>query len=278
MGEQLRQAAVLGDPIDHSLSPVLHNAGYAALGLSNWHYDRMRCTGEMLPKLVSTAPQRFVGYSVTMPAKFAALAFASEASARARIIGSANTLLRRDDDSWFADNTDCDGISGALAGLGIDHDHPPQRAVIIGAGGTARPAVYALAALGASVITLINRRDRSAEFVDLQQQIDSELAMASFADVPALCAAADVVISTVPSQAVAGIAPEIVQAPLLDVIYHPWPTPLVAQAVATDIPVVGGHVMLAHQAYSQFTLFTGQKAPHQAMWEALTAALSLPAQ
>ena len=116
MSAPTRRAAVLGSPIEHSLSPVLHNAGYRALGMSDWEYGRFECTAEQLPTLVTDAEDSYVGFSVTMPGKFAALAFATEATERARQIGSANTLVRTAE-GWRADNTDCDGVDGALVEL-----------------------------------------------------------------------------------------------------------------------------------------------------------------
>lgn len=106
------RAAVLGDPVEHSRSPILHNAGYAALGLEDWEYGRFRCAAEDLPGIVGGADASYAGFSVTMPGKFAALDFADEATDRARAIGSANTLVRVGE-GWRADNTDCDGVTGA---------------------------------------------------------------------------------------------------------------------------------------------------------------------
>ena len=91
------RAAVLGSPIAHSLSPVLHTAGYAAAGLGEWDYTRIECTAAELPRVVGEAGPEFRGFSVTMPCKFAALEFADEVTARARAIGSANTLVRTGD-------------------------------------------------------------------------------------------------------------------------------------------------------------------------------------
>ncbi|HHU44776.1 MAG TPA: shikimate dehydrogenase, partial [Actinomycetales bacterium] len=107
------RAAVLGDPVEHSLSPAIHNAGYAAAGLDDWEYGRFRCTAEDLPGIVGGADDSYAGFSVTMPGKFAALEFADAATDRAKAIGSANTLVRVDG-GWRADNTDCDGVTGAL--------------------------------------------------------------------------------------------------------------------------------------------------------------------
>ena len=87
------QAAVLGKPIAHSLSPLLHNAGYRALGLTQWEYTRIECDEHELPQVVAGADASFRGFSVTMPGKFAALAVATDRTDRARLIGSANTLV-----------------------------------------------------------------------------------------------------------------------------------------------------------------------------------------
>jgi len=132
------QAAVLGKPIAHSLSPLLHNAGYRALGLTQWEYTRIECDEHELPQVVAGADASFRGFSVTMPGKFAALAVATDRTDRARLIGSANTLVRSGD-GWRADNTDCDGVTGAIRTL-FDAPSPQLgTAVIIGAGGTAPP-------------------------------------------------------------------------------------------------------------------------------------------
>ena len=100
----IHRAAVLGAPIEHSLSPVLHNAGYAAAGLGDWEYTRMLCEADQLPRVMREAGDAFRGFSVTMPCKFAALDFADEVTERARQIGSANTLTRIDG-GWRADNS-----------------------------------------------------------------------------------------------------------------------------------------------------------------------------
>lgn len=89
-----RKAAVLGSPISHSRSPDLHLAAYRALGLTDWTYERIECTAEQLPALVAGLGPEWVGLSVTMPGKFAALRFAAEHTARAALVGSANTLVR----------------------------------------------------------------------------------------------------------------------------------------------------------------------------------------
>lgn len=269
------RAAVLGQPIGHSRSPVLHNAGYAALGLDHWAYDRFDCDADALPGLVGGADLSYRGFSVTMPAKFAALAFADESTERARRIGSANTLVRTDT-GWRADNTDVDGIRGALAELLGGGGLVDKRAVVVGGGGTARPAIWALLEAGVAHITVINRSDRTAELAELVDAFPTTLSYLPLeGDVEAEATTAEVVISTVPSAAVAGLEEKLAHAPVLDVIYDPWPTPLVTVARSRGIPAVGGHVMLAHQAYGQFEQFTGQPAPREAMRAALETSLGM---
>ncbi len=104
---------MLGSPIAHSRSPQLHLAAYRALGLDGWTYERIECTADQLPTVVGDFGPEWVGVSVTMPGKFAALQFADERTPRAELVGSANTLVRSGK-GWRADNTDIDGVTGAL--------------------------------------------------------------------------------------------------------------------------------------------------------------------
>lgn len=260
------KAAVLGQPVDHSLSPVLHNAGYAAAGLSGWSYERIECDGEQLPDLVGNSADEFKGFSVTMPGKFAALEFADTVTERARAIGSANTLVR-DGNGWRADNTDCEGISGALDEL-VGKQTAIGHALVIGGGGTARPALWSLAQRGVDKVTVLNRSDRSAELLPLLDGVETEFVDFE-RDLEPLALSVDMMISTVPSAALAGREKELGHAPLLDVIYNPWPTPLATRAASNGHLTVGGLVMLACQSYSQFEQFTGVEAPREAMREAL---------
>ena len=259
------RAAVLGSPIEHSLSPVLHEAGYRAAGLEGWEYGRIPCTAQQLPAIVGGADESYRGFSVTMPAKFAALEFATEATERARAIGSANTLTRVSG-GWRADNTDCEGIAGALDTLlGTS---ALNSALVIGAGGTARPALWALAQRGVDTLTVLNRSDRSGEVAPLVCGVNVRFADFS-ADLGALAKQADVIISTVPAQGLTEHATALGHAPVLDVIYDPWPTALATAAASNGYTSVGGLVMLAEQSFSQFEQFTGVAAPREAMREAL---------
>lgn len=261
-----RRAAVLGSPVAHSRSPQLHLAAYRALGLNDWTYDRIECTADQLPALVGGFGPEWVGVSVTMPGKFAALKFADERTPRAELVGSANTLVRTAA-GWRADNTDIDGVAGAL-GLRDVHG-----AVVLGSGGTAPAAVVALAGLGAATLTVVARHPaKAARLLELGSRLGVATAWLDFAD-PALASAvaeADVVVSTIPADAAADHAARFAHAQvLLDAIYDPWPTPLARAVAAGGGEIISGAHMLLHQAFSQVEQFTGRPAPRTEMAAAL---------
>ncbi|WP_067814017.1 shikimate dehydrogenase [Nocardia inohanensis] len=265
---EVRRAAVLGSPISHSRSPQLHLAAYRALGL-DWTYERIECTGEQLPGLVDGLGPEWVGLSVTMPGKVAALAYADERTDRAELVESANTLVRTDS-GWRADCTDVDGVRGALQGAGVEEI---ERAVVLGAGGTARPALLALAELGAHTITIVARdKGRAADTLELAERLGLSAEIIDFdpEGLAFVCGDVDAVVSTVPAEAAAAVADSIALAPVvLDAIYNPWPTPLAEAVARAGNTVVSGLEMLLNQAYGQVELFTGKPAPRAEMAAAL---------
>lgn len=261
-----RKAAVLGSPVAHSRSPQLHLAAYRALGLDDWTYDRIDCTAEELPALVAGFGPEWVGVSVTMPSKFAALRFADERTPRADLVGSANTLVRTAS-GWRADNTDVDGVAGALGSRKVG------RAVVVGSGGTAPAAVVALARLGVTDLTVVARNPaKAARLIDLGPRLGVPTVLREFADpdLPVVVAAAEVLVSTIPAEAAEHFAAVFAPAPvLLDAIYDPWPTPLARAVTAAGGEVISGLQMLLHQAFSQVEQFTGRPAPRTEMAAAL---------
>ncbi|ORV49884.1 shikimate dehydrogenase [Mycolicibacter engbaekii] len=267
-----RRAAVLGSPIAHSRSPQLHLAAYRALGLQDWTYERIECGAQELPALVAGLGPEWVGLSVTMPGKFAALAVADERTRRAERIGSANTLVRTAT-GWLADNTDVDGVAGALRTAGP----VSGEAVVLGSGGTAPAAVVGLAELGIGHITVAARNpDKAARLVALATEMGVSARFCALDD-PALAqaaGAASVLVSTLPAEVAARYAPVLGGVPvLLDAIYDPWPTPLAAAVSAAGGTVISGLQMLLHQAFTQVELFTGRPAPRAEM----TCAIAEPA-
>ncbi|KAA0111951.1 shikimate dehydrogenase [Mycolicibacterium sp. P1-5] len=262
-----RKAAVLGSPVAHSKSPQLHLAAYRALGLTDWTYERIECTSDELPSLVKGFGPEWVGVSVTMPGKFAALQTADEHTERAALVGSANTLVRTGR-GWLADNTDIDGVGGALA-----HIRHLRRAIVLGSGGTAPAAVVALADLGATEITVVARdRDKAVRLLELSRAVGvtAEYCDLTDAALPEVVATADVLVSTIPADAAAAYAAVFAGIPvLLDAIYDPWPTPLAAAVHDAGGEVISGVQMLLNQAFSQVEQFTGRPAPREQMAAAL---------
>ncbi len=256
---------MLGSPIAHSRSPQLHLAAYRALGLDDWTYDRIECTADELPTVVSNFSPEWVGVSVTMPDKFAALRYADEHTSRAELVGAANTLVRTAT-GWRADNTDIDGVTGAL-GEASGH------AIVVGSGGTAPAVVVGLVELGVRRITVVARdREKVSAVVDLASKVgvDASWCDINGPDVAQVVASADAVVNTVPAEAAAQYAAVLSATPvLLDAIYDPWPTPLAAAVEAEGGRVINGLQMLLHQAYAQVEQFTGLPAPKEAMRAAL---------
>ncbi|GFG76163.1 shikimate dehydrogenase [Mycobacterium botniense] len=258
---------MLGSPVAHSRSPQLHLAAYRALGLHDWTYERIECDAERLPALVGALGPEWVGVSVTMPGKFAALRCADERTARADLVGAANTLVRTPR-GWRADNTDIDGVSGAL-GAASGH------ALVCGSGGTAPAAVVALAGLGVDAVTVLARNpDQAARLVRLGERVGVETRFCALdsSGAPDAVAAAQVLVSTIPAEAAGRYAELFARVPvLLDAVYDPWPTPLAAAVTAAGGQVISGLQMLLHQAFAQVEQFTGLPAPREAMACALGA-------
>ena len=161
--QTVRRAAVLGSPIKHSLSPVLHGAAYRALDLHGWHYDKIECDESGLPGLVDSMGPEWAGLSLTMPLKRVALTVADEVSPLAEAVGAANTLVfpaAGPAGGRQAHNTDVAGMVAALKEAGLTR---VEQAVILGAGGTAQSALATVRELGhQSPIVLVRNlaRDR----------------------------------------------------------------------------------------------------------------------
>lgn len=267
-----RRAAVLGSPIRHSLSPTLHCAAYAALGLRGWRYDAVNCDEAGLSCFVERLGPEWVGLSLTMPLKRVALAVADQVSPLACAVGAANTLLLNSPGgSRRAENTDVAGILAALGEADVDR---VQAGVILGAGGTAQAALAALRELGETQPRVLVRDPArttelrtAAERLGVQPRISGGLPDLTLPE-------ADVVISTLPPGAADPLRSHqwATRPVVLDVVYTPWPTPLAASALAAGCRIVSGLAVLLHQAVAQVELMTGRSAPIAQMRAALDAA------
>ena len=276
-----RRCGVLGDPIAHSLSPVLHRAAYAELGLG-WAYDAHRVASGGLGAFLDGLDREWRGLSLTMPLKREALPLVDRLSDRARLAGAVNTVVLEDDGTRSGDNTD---LPGAVAAIRERTTSPLATAAILGGGATATSVGLALADLGVSLIRLAVRdAARAEETVTALRahQAAPEVVVESLEDGqwrvgPDLRAAGstvDIVVSTIPASAQ---TPELVAgcddvAVVFDVLYDPWPTPLAASADGRVL--VGGLDLLVHQAAVQVELFTGLVAPLSVMREAGERALA----
>jgi len=270
------KAAVLGAPIAHSLSPVLHRAAYQALGLTGWSYEAIECDTARLPAVLDGCGPDWAGLSLTMPLKRAVLPLLDHIDPLAREVGAANTVVftggRR-----HGHNTDVPGMIAALAEAGATGLSGPATVLILGGGATACSALAAARGLGAARTTAAVRDPaRAADLVAAAARLAVGLTLTGF-DGPEITAP-DVLISTVPAGAADFHAERIARgalAPrhLLDVVYHPWPTPLAAAARQAGIPVAGGFALLLHQAAGQVELMTGKPAPLAAMRTAGQSAL-----
>jgi shikimate dehydrogenase len=276
MPDAPRAAAVLGSPVAHSRSPLLHRAAYRALGLDGWTYEARECDEAALPGLVDGLGPEWVGLSVTMPGKRAALARADERTDRAVAVEAANTLVRLPDGRWRADCTDIDGVSGAIRAGGWSAP-VSGRAVVIGAGATASAAVAGLADLGVREVTLMVRTpERAAGTLEVARRVGLDARVTGWDPGLPGVTGADLVVSTVPAGAADDCAAAAARAPyVLDVIYHPWPTPMAEAVRGAGGRLATGLDMLLHQAFGQVEQFTGRPAPREAMSAALAAAVPL---
>jgi shikimate dehydrogenase len=262
-----RRAAVLGLPVAHSLSPALHNAGYAAAGLSSWRYTAIDCGEEELAGFVAGLDASWAGLSLTMPLKEVALAVADAVDPLAATLGAANTLVPGPR-GWTAHNTDAPGITDALRAA--RRGAPVARMAILGGGGTARAVLAAAAELGAAATVYVRRPEAGDDLRPVAHALGVPMTVETWGRA-ADAAAFDVVVSTVPkggadALAVAAWAPPTV---VFDVVYDPWPTALAAAAQRVGCAVVSGLDLLFAQGVRQFELFTGVPAPADAMRAAL---------
>jgi shikimate dehydrogenase len=268
----VNRAGVLGSPIGHSLSPVLHRAAYHALGLTDWRYTAHEVDEAGLARFLEGLGPQWRGLSLTMPLKSAVLPLLDEVTADARALSSANTVLLADGIRRGC-NTDVPGIVTAVRERGGPH---AESVTVLGGGATGRSALAAAAALGATHAVVVVR-DVGAHVGQLEH-VGAAFGLAvdvrPWSSAPALLAA-PLVVSTVPAAAAATLADALPRAGgmLFDVLYDPWPTPLARawQGVGT---VVGGLDLLVAQAVLQVELMTGSRPAPETLHAAGAAALA----
>jgi shikimate dehydrogenase len=271
------RCAVLGDPIGHSLSPVIHRAAYEALGLDDWEYDAVRVPAGGLAELLDGLdPADWRGLSLTMPLKREAVPLLDTQDEWVRLAAVCNTVVLDADGRRHGLNTD---VTGALTVLGEHDDLPVERAVVLGGGATAASLLLALAERGTRHATLVVRDPARADEtvrVALAHPRSPELEVRSIDEVSSGVLDADVLVSTVPASAQ---VPELLAAvagiPLVfEVVYEPWPTPLADCGRRSGHTVLSGLDLLVAQAVDQVVAMTGRSdVPVGAMRRAAEDAL-----
>ncbi len=279
-----RRLGVLGWPVAHSRSPAMHNAAFAALGLDGWRYQRLPVPPPLLAETVRALGQAgFRGANVTIPHKQAALQLADSASEAARQIGAANTLSFGDDGSIVAENTDAPGL---IAALGLDV--AGLTALVLGAGGSARAAVWALLREGAEVCIWNRTPERASA---LAAQLGARAVRSPQpADLLVNCTSVGLRLSAESGEPPARIgqrppapipdsareaealnqlslnADQVGGYPhVLDLVYADEETPLLAAARRAGVHAVGGAEVLVAQGALSFRIWTGLQAPREVM-------------
>ncbi|MGW0551321.1 shikimate dehydrogenase [Streptomyces altiplanensis] len=252
----LRRAAVLGSPIAHSLSPVLHRAAYEELGLTHWSYDRFEVDEAALPGFFAELGPSWAGLSLTMPLKRAVMPLLDEVSETAASVEAVNTVVFAEDGRRLGDNTDIPGMIAALRERGVEK---VDSAAVLGAGATASSALAALSRLCAGPVTAYVRSSaRADEMRQWGERLGVDVRVADWAEA-ARAFDAPLVVATTPAGTTDALAQAVPDRPgtLFDVLYDPWPTALAAAWSARGGAVVGGLDLLVHQAVLQVEQMTG---------------------
>lgn len=267
----VRRCAVLGQPVGHSLSPLIHTRAYEVLGIADrWHYGRHEVGVEELPAFVAGCGPAWVGLSCTAPLKSAVLAL-GEASEVARRLDAGNTFLFGT--PARVENTDVTGLVGAFARAGVAS---ARTALLLGNGATARSALFALATMGVNeVLVLARSRERAeASLGALAAGLGVRLTHGPWGSVPD--AAADVLVSTVsaplPPAAATGLVAGVGAS--FEATYNHYPTHLDRAARAAGIVQLSGIDLLVGQALDQIRLMTGFECPAEPLLEAAYRAVN----
>jgi shikimate dehydrogenase len=265
-------AAVLGSPVRHSRSPALMNAAFAAAGL-DWLFVAFDVgEAEASDAVRGVRSLKLGGASVTMPLKTVMVDLVDELEPEAAVLRAVNCLSWRDG-ALVGASTDGPGLVAALREAGVDTSG--RRAVVVGAGGAARAVVLALAGDGIAEVTVVNRTAAKAEdAAALAGALGRVGPLETIADADLVVNATSIGMAGTPAAGETPVRPELLRAGqvVVDLVYHPMRTPLLAAAEAAGATAVGGLGMLVHQAALAFERWTGVSAPIDAMRAAAASA------
>lgn len=283
VSELMKKVGLLGFPVEHSISPAMHNAAFAHLGLDDWHYELLPTPpdklAQRLPQLIA---EGYVGLNVTVPHKQSVVPLLDSVGMAARGIGAVNTILIDHEGRTEGHNTDSPGFVLDLEAHGISIHG--KHALVLGAGGSAHAVVIGLANRGAKV-TVMNRKDNNAwqlrENVRKGISYQFNVVVQPRKALPKVLEEVDIIVNCTPL----GMWPEVETSPLpddakfeprhtvYDLVYRPAQTKLLRQAEAAGATAIGGLGMLVYQGAAAFDLWTGQEAPIAIMKAAAETAL-----
>ncbi|GAN06607.1 pentafunctional AroM protein [Mucor ambiguus] len=259
---------LIGTPIQHSMSPTLHNTGFDVLGLPH-HYGLLECHMVEYAEDAILKDPNFGGASVTIPHKVAIIKYLDEVTENAKTIGAVNTIFVRDTvvngekkREFIGENTDYIGMKRCIQSLMLDATNPPEQGLVIGAGGTARAALYTLQKMGIKKIYLWNRTISKAH--DLQKAFEGSIDVQVVDSLESSKIEPGVIISTVPADSGIELPEHVyggIKGIICDMAYKPRRTKLLLQAERKGWSCVEGIEVLISQGIAQFEIWTGKRAP-----------------
>ncbi len=280
----MKRAYLLAHPAGHSLSPTMHNAAFAELGLDA-RYEALNVTSDELPEVMERLREEEVyGANVTVPHKLTVLPFMDKLTETARAIGAVNTVINREG-RLIGDNTDATGFLRALL---EDADVEPrgQRVVLLGAGGAGRAVAYALLSAGVKRLQIFNRTQEKAEGLGLEFSTYGDIEAVDFRGLDTAVRGADLLVNTTSvGLAHEGTNPDLSPLPpgllphqglVCDLIYRPEKTRLLRDAEGGGLKTQNGVPMLVYQGAEAFRTWTGKGAPIEVMMDTVQEGLRQP--
>lgn len=281
MSLEFRTYCIIGDPIDHSLSPAIHNAAFSSLGL-NCSYISFRVQeGQLKNSLDSLRAINIGGFNVTMPHKVRVLEYVDQYDKTVELVGAANTV-KNEDGKFCAYNTDVLGFIKPLRQRGIDFSG--FEVTILGAGGAARAIAVALAGeRGIANINIVNRNtDRSKELANLLKKLGLKASIVSSDNIQNIASKSNLIINTTPlgmkdEQSLIKSSSIRKDAIVYDIVYKPINTNLLESARTAGAKVVYGYEMLLEQAIASFKIWFQRDPPIEPMKKVLFGKFGEPA-
>ncbi len=274
-----RLLTLIGDPVAHSLSPLLHNAALSAQGINMVYVATRVAEGSVKEAMDGFRALGFAGANVTIPHKQAVIPFLDEVTSRARGVGAVNTIVRREGGALVGDNTDIQGFLEPLKPY--EQELTERPAVILGAGGAARAVAFALlSGLSASQVTIVARRPSQARTLcrSLEATLDTDrLRGREFSDGAKAIRASALIVNATP----VGMVPNTdatpwpdpadysAEAVVYDLVYNPRRTRFLQEAEQAGVKTIGGLAMLIGQAAASYVQWTGREMPRSVVRETL---------